>query len=103
MIVLLYKYIRKKERTQEALAQRSIPTKFEMETTKKQQKEMKKQTGYYNIRGQKDPYGDLLVVKPGINKWTELTYKKKKKKKDYKPSSVSINRCDHPSRLIVTN
>ena len=81
MIVLLYKYIRKKERTQEALAQRSIPTKFEMETTKKQQKEMKKQTGYYNIRGRKDPYGDLLVVKPGINKWTELTYKKKKKKK----------------------
>ena len=81
MIVLLYKYIRKKERTQEALAQRSIPTKFEMETTKKQQKEMKKQTGYYDIRGRKDPYGDLLVVKPGINKWTELKYKKKKKKK----------------------
>lgn len=80
-VALLYKYIRKKERTQEALSQRSIPSKFETEITKKQLKEMKDQTDYYDIRNIKDPYGDLLVVKPGINKFVDLKYKKGKKGK----------------------
>ena len=80
VIALLYKYKKKRKSNLEGMKGRTIPTKKLTEAEMREKKEMRAMNKYFSLR-KKNPESSVLVVKPGINKWVDLKFKKNNKKK----------------------
>ncbi len=67
---------KKKKKLESFNVNKGIPSEKLVEITDENKKEMRRSNRYFTLR-QSNPESSILVVKPGINEWLDLTYKKK--------------------------